>query len=94
MKKYGRVDDNQKRIVSALRSAGCRVLSLASTGGGCPDLLVCIAGELRFFEVKDGTKSASRRKLTPHQVQFHKDWPVTVVTDDIEALQAIGVLKC
>ena len=93
MKRYGRVDDNQKRIVQALREAGCRVLSLANVGSGCGDLLVNRAGKLYMFEVKDGAKSASRRKLTPHQVQFHKDWPVTVVTDDIEALQAIGVLK-
>ena len=93
MKKYGRVDDNQKRIVQALRSAGASVLSLASVGGGCPDLLVYHAGKLRMYEVKNGDFSKSRRKLTPHQVQFHKDWPVIVVNDELEALAAIGVFK-
>ena len=92
MKKYGRTDANQKRVVQDLRKSGVSVLSLADIGGGCPDLLVCCAGKLRLFEVKDGAKSKSRRKLTPDQVEFHKVWPVTVVTSSEDALRAIGVL--
>ena len=97
MSRYARkVDDNQAAIVKALRKAGCNVLSLAAVGNGCPDLLVCIPGVweadvIVMLEIKDGEKSASRRKLTPHQKRFHEDWPVQVVTNEIEALRAVGL---
>jgi hypothetical protein len=93
MKKHGRTDDNQVSIVRSLRQAGASVLSLASVGGGCPDLLVYrrSTGLLYMLEVKDGDKVPSRRKLTPHQVKFHKDWPVHVVNDIDEALKACGI---
>ena len=93
MKKYGRTDDNQTRIVRDLRQAHCRVMSLAAIGGGCPDLLVYrpTTGLLYMLEVKDGDKVPSRRKLTPHQVKFHEDWPVHVVKDIDEAFEAVGL---
>jgi Holliday junction resolvase len=91
MRKYGRTDDNQAQLVSALRKAGCNVLSLAAIGQGCGDLLVHRAGELYMLEIKDGSKYASQRKLTKHQEQFHKDWPVHVVKDIDEALRAVGL---
>ena len=93
MKKYGKVDDNQTRIVRDLRQAHCRVLSLAAIGGGCPDLLVYrpTTGLLYMLEVKDGDKFPSQRKLTPHQIQFHKDWEVHVVNNTDEALKACGL---
>jgi hypothetical protein len=94
VKKYGKVDDNQTRIVRDLRQAHCRVMSLAAIGGGCPDLLVYrpATGLLYMCEVKDGDKFPSQRKLTPHQVKFHADWPVHVVNNSTEALIAVGVL--
>ena len=93
MRFKARVDDNQKCIVQALRKAGASVLSLAAVGAGCPDLLVYSAGGLYMLEVKDGAKAKSRQKLTPHQVRFHADWPVTVVNSVDGALKAIGVLS-
>ena len=93
MKKYGRTDDNQTSIVRSLRKAGCSVLSLAEIGGGCPDLLVFrrSTGLLYMLEVKDGDKFPSQRKLTPHQVKFHQDWPAHVVNNIDEALEAVGL---
>jgi hypothetical protein len=94
MKRYGKVDDNQVSIVRGLRKAGASVLSLASVGGGCPDLLVYrrSTGLLYMLEVKDGdNKYPSQTKLTPHQVKFHKDWPVHVVNNLDEALEACGI---
>jgi hypothetical protein len=93
MRRNAKVDDNQTSIVSALRKAGCSVLSLAAIGGGCPDLLVYrrSTGLLYMLEVKDGDKYPSQRKLTPHQVKFHKDWPVHVVNNLDEALEACGI---
>jgi soluble P-type ATPase len=91
VKRYARIDDNQNRIVRALRQAGARVLSLATVGNGCPDLLVCRADRLYMLEVKDGDKVKSKQRLTPHQVKFHQSWPVQVVNSVESALIAIGV---
>ena len=96
MRLAARTDDNQTAIVKALRRAGCRVMSLAAVGNGCPDLIVLRgdpkgAHTIRLLEIKDGNKPPSRRKLTPHQIKFHQDWPVTVVTDVIEAMRAVGL---
>jgi Holliday junction resolvase len=91
MKKFGRTDDNQKEIVKTLKKAGCNILSLAAMGGGVPDLLVQRAGVLYLLEVKDGSKSPSRRKLTPHQIKFREDWIYFVVNDIDEALKAVGI---
>ena len=91
MKKYGRVDENQISIVRDLRKAHCRVLSLAALGQGAPDLLVQRNGVLYLLEIKDGDKFPSQRKLTPHQIQFHKDWKVHVVNNTDEALEAVGL---
>jgi len=87
VKRAAKIDANQGDIVRALRKADCNVLSLAAVGHGCPDLLVHRAGWIYMIEVKDGKKSPSRIKLAPHQVRFHRDWPVHVVTNEIEALQ-------
>jgi Holliday junction resolvase len=91
MRRNAKVDDNQASIVRALRSAGCCCLSLAAVGKGCPDLLVYRADTLSLLEIKDGSKIPSRRKLTPLQVEFHKQWPVHVVNDIDEALKAVGL---
>ncbi len=83
-----RTDRNQKELVKAARKLGCRVLSLAAVGSGCPDLLVKLpSGSLVLWEVKDGAKSPSGRALTPLQRVFHADWPVTVIEslDDVIA---------
>ena len=89
------MDTNQTAIVVALREIGCNVLSLAAIGQGCPDLLVYrhATGLLYLLEVKDGAKSASRRRLTPHQKQFHADWPVHVVKNEIEAMVVVGLCR-
>lgn len=91
MRLAARIDANQAAIASALRRAGCNVLSLAALGGGCPDLLVHRAGQIHLLEIKDGTKPPSKRKLTPHQAIFHRAWPVHLVTSEIEALAAVGL---
>jgi len=89
-----KVDDNQRQIVAALLSAGCRVTLLHRVGGGVPDLLVGTPSR-RFIllEVKDGAKSPSRRELTPDQVRWHDQhagFPVHVVTSAEAALRAVA----
>jgi Holliday junction resolvase len=93
MRRAARIDDNQVSVVKALRKAGCKVLSLAAVGDGCPDLLVYrpATESLHLIEVKDGEKFPSQQKLTPKQVEFHDEWPVNVSKDIDEALEAVGI---
>jgi hypothetical protein len=94
---YKRVDDNQSKIVKALRDEGWTVTHLHAIGKGCPDLLV---GVTRFnvkynflLEVKDGSKAW---KLTPDQVIWHYNWKgqVAVVTSPEQAVELIkGLIK-
>lgn len=96
MRRRAKVDQNHGIIVDALRKAGCSVQSLAAIGHGCPDLLVGRRGWRNLFllEVKDGSKSPSRRKLTEDQVRWRAKWnsPVYTVTSVDEALRFVGVM--
>ena len=93
MRRAAKVDDNQNEVVEALRKAGCKVLSLAAVGDGCPDLLVYrpATGLFHLIEVKDGKKYPSQQALTPAQVKFHKEWPVSVSNSIDTALEAVGL---
>jgi hypothetical protein len=60
-----------------------------------PDLLVWNPHimALVLLEVKDGSKTASARRLTSDQVAWHRAWdgaPVFVVTNVDEAIEATG----
>lgn len=99
MRRAAKIDGTQTEIVEALRAAGCKVLSLAACGKGVPDLMVfspwknCVDMVIReritLLEVKN--LSGRGNKLTPDQVKFHAEWPVTVVTSVDEALAAVGL---
>lgn len=96
MRRAARTDANHSEIVDALRDAGCWVLDLSAVGDGCPDLLVhgpTFNWHFVLLEIKDGSKSPSRRKLTPDQVEFHAGCrgPVVIVKNVTEALAAVGV---
>lgn len=59
----GRVDVNQDAIVTALRKAGCSVLSLARIGGGAPDLLVARKGQMWLLECKTDGGTLAQTQL-------------------------------
>jgi hypothetical protein len=69
MRRAARVDANQDEIVSALRSVGAAVQSLAAVGRGVPDLLVGYRGELYLLEVKMPGET-----LTPRELTWHTLW--------------------
>jgi hypothetical protein len=69
MRSHPRTDKNHAEIVAAFRHAKCQVQSLASIGGGCPDLLVGIAGHSVLVEIK-----SPQGKLTPDQKTWIEAW--------------------
>ena len=91
MRKAAKIDDNQKTIVNVLRQMGASVQSLATTGKGCPDLLVGYHGINYLMEVKDGDKVLSKQKLTIDQEHWHSLWrgSVHIVKSVDEALKIL-----
>jgi Holliday junction resolvase len=93
MKYAAKADDNQREIVRALRDAGATVVHLHTVGGGCPDICVGYRGANYLIEIKDGSKPPSAQKLTPAQLDWHRDWRgrAAVVNSVEAALKVIGV---
>jgi Holliday junction resolvase len=78
-RRAARVDRNHAEIVAGLRQMGCSVLSLAAVGDGCPDILCGWRGVNLLLELKDGSKSPSRRELTADELEFLTHWNGTAV---------------
>ena len=92
MRRAAKIDANQTEIVKALRQVGASVQSLASTGKGCPDLLIGFRGVNWLLEIKDGQKVKSARKLTPDQIEWHESWRGRVyIVESVD--QAISLLN-
>lgn len=94
---FSRIDDNQKEIIAGLRKIGASVVSLAAVKKGLPDIIVGYQGVNYLFEIKDGSKPASRRKLTPSQEILHANWKgqIAIVNTLEEAIAKItkNILK-
>lgn len=98
MRRAAKVDRNHGEVVKALRAIGCSVQDLAAVGSGCPDILLGIptTRTLAFMEIKDGDKLPCERKLTPHQVRWHREWagyPVHIVESVSDALAIVAAIK-
>lgn len=73
-RRAAKVDDNQRDIVAAFRAIGFSVAVTSSAGQGFPDLVVGAYGLNVLVEVKDGSKTPSRRRLTACQSDFRAAW--------------------
>ena len=91
MRRAANLDSNHTRIVLALRAIGASVQSLASLGGGVPDLLVGYHGKNVLLELKDGSKPPSARALTVDESKWHANWggQVAIVTTPEEAQRVV-----
>lgn len=71
-----RKDVNQNEVVEELLEVlpQCTVHDASGAGDGFPDLVVGYKGRNYLFEVKDGSKPPSSRKLTPAQEKFSIPW--------------------
>jgi hypothetical protein len=83
-----RVDANQPKIVQALRQYGAKVLCTHDLGKGAPDIICGFRGQNFLFEIKDGDKPPSARKLTEDEDEWHQSWrgQVAVITSVAEAI--------
>ncbi len=93
--KARRIDDNQNQVVKALRQIpGVSVFITSMVGRGYPDLNIGFKGENLLIELKDGSKTASRKKLTEDEKKFHKDWKGSVhIVESLEDVLSILKIK-
>lgn len=91
VRRAARVDDNQAALVGELRAMGVMVQHLHMVGHGCPDILCGYRGRNYLFEIKDGAKQPSARKLTPQEKSWHRLWrgQVSVICTAEEAMTAM-----
>lgn len=87
-----KTDGNQKEVVGILREHNLSVLSLASVGRGCPDLLIGLPdGRNVLIELKDRRGRGAR--FTDHENRFLNTWQgechVCFNADD--ALRVLGL---
>lgn len=92
MRRAARIDANQNEIVAGLRAAGYSVCILSAVGKGVPDIMVGANGVNYLFEIKDGSKPKSARRLTVDESKWHEAWKGTVCV--VESLsEALSHLK-
>jgi hypothetical protein len=80
-------DANHKVIQDALEAAGARVFDTSGVGGGCPDVFVLKPNRRDIVPIEIKTEDGT---LKPSQKETHSEWPIVVVRNVDEALQAIG----
>ena len=89
MRRFGKVDQNQREVIDMFRASGAVVHSLASLGGGVPDLLVGYRGLTHLIEVKNPHRT-DKDAAAPRQAAWRARWrgtPVLVVRtlEDVQA---------
>lgn len=93
-----RVDANQTEIVEALRRHGISVMIINGAvdiiAGGLAQVGSSYIRQNVLMEIKDGSKSPSKRKLTKDEKALHDGWGgdrIQVVNNPFEALKLFGI---
>jgi hypothetical protein len=93
----GRTDANHSEILNGLKDRGVMVHDTHSLGDGFPDMMAkgirSRYGQIILLEVKDPSKSPSKRALTVDEKTFHGNWigvPLFIVTTIAEAMAAVS----
>lgn len=86
-----KADANQSEIVQGIRDAGYSVCVTSMVGDGFTDIVCGGLGRNILIEIKNPDMPPNKRKLTPEQVRFHKEWqgPIGVAETLEEALLMI-----
>lgn len=81
MRKRAKKDDNHDDIAGAFRRLGWSWLDTHQLGDGAIDGIAGKTGHNVLVEIKDGAKPPSRRRLTPHEKEFHRLWrgPIAII---------------
>jgi len=75
MRRAAKIDDNQRKIVNALRKVPNLTVAITSqSGNGFPDIVVGYKKYNYLIELKDGAKSPSQQKLRDAQQPFKDNW--------------------
>lgn len=92
MRRAARTDANHAEIIKGLRRCGCSVWDTSGLGQGFPDIVCGRSGYNWLFEIKDGNKPPSARKLTVAEKAFFATWKgaVCVVNSLDEAIEMIN----
>ena len=93
VRKRGRVDDNQREIVKAMRDFGASVWITSNLGDGGPDAVVAVQGNTALVEIKN--REGKGVKLTADEQAFRSSWRgrYEVVTSVAEALTVCASLR-
>jgi hypothetical protein len=96
MRRAARRDHGEQDIIKAMRAEGAYVKVINDEG--LFDLLVAYTGPSGFqhtllIECKDGAKPPSARRLTPAELKFHDEWPLSNLFIIISAEHAVALLK-
>lgn len=94
-RRAAKVDENQNSLVSLWRSMGISVAITSASHDGFPDVVLGYGGLTVLVEIKDGNKPPSKRKLTPDQENFHRDFKgaITVIETEKQALELADILR-
>lgn len=93
-----RIDSNQPKIVKALRQVGAVWIPTSGDPTIGFDGLIAFRGVVYPAEIKDGSKSASRKKLTDTESKRQGELesvgaPYLVIESEDDALKMIGAIK-
>ena len=95
MRRAAKVDANQKKIVEQLRRCGFSVAHTHTIGKGFPDIICGSQNKNFLFEIKDGGKTKSQKKLTEDEEKFFQSWngQISIIETIEDALLIINQNK-
>lgn len=94
MRKRGKSDSNQKKVIKMLRCIpGVTVKVTSSLGDGFGDFLVGYRKVNYLIELKNDAMIKSKRRLTKDEEKFHSEWTgqIDVCETFEDCLSVIGV---
>lgn len=98
IRRAARRDANHGAIRDAARKCGASWLDLPAHEAGTPDALVGYCGITDAWEIKDGSRSPSGRRLRSGQVKFAAEWkgrkPVVIKSVEEAVARLVELRKC
>lgn len=90
-RRAARKDANHNTITHAFIALGCSVRDGSRNADGWADLAVGLGGVTHLCEIKDGSKSPSRRKRTEAQVKWSAGWrgEIVHIVESVEDVQRL-----